>query len=273
MKKIALIFLLYVLILISGCLGNKTEIVKVYVCPDGSLASNPGDCPITEKCPEPKPEVIEITKYVCSNGLIFDDAGECLTTSVKVTTTAPTQLNSCSDSDGGFSVTEPGMVHGYRYGALYDGYDKCISSKILIEFYCNGSEANSNEYDCSLDYSACSQGACVVTTLPPTSLSTTSIAPETTTPSTSIETTILTTAPETTTPSTSIETTSSTVPETTSTIEESCRFVGSSGSDKYHYPDCSSAKRISAENLICFKDENEAQEQGYRPCSRCDPPT
>jgi len=278
MKKFTIIFLISALILISGCLETKREIVNTYVCPDGSLASTPDGCPIEEeKCPEP--EVIEITKYVCAGGEVVDKTSECLTTTVEVTTTTPTQLNSCSDSDGGFSVTELGMVHGYRYGALYDGYDKCISSKILLEFYCNGSEAISDEYDCSLDYSACSQGACVVTTLPSTLSSTTSTAPETTAPSTSIETTTLeelgttSTVEETTTTSSSTSTVIQA--ETNSCIGLGCpsgtSFVGSSGSDKYHYCDCRYAKSIKPENLVCFSDEEDAQEQGYSPCGVCKP--
>ena len=71
-------------------------------------------------------------------------------------------------------------------------------------------------------------------------------------------------------------TTSSSTSSTTSTIKETkddCKFVGSINSDKYHYPDCPYAKRIKPENLICFSDEKDAQEQGYNPCVSCKPPT
>jgi len=44
-------------------------------------------------------------------------------------------------------------------------------------------------------------------------------------------------------------------------------FVGSRGSDKYHLPNCSWAKKIKKENEIWFKSEQEAQENGYKPCS------
>lgn len=49
-------------------------------------------------------------------------------------------------------------------------------------------------------------------------------------------------------------------------------FVGSSKSDKYHYPSCSAAKRIKPENLITFSSSEEARRMGYTPCSKCNPP-
>ena len=44
-------------------------------------------------------------------------------------------------------------------------------------------------------------------------------------------------------------------------------FVGSINSTKYHWPDCSFAKRISEENRIWFSSEQEAQNAGYVKCS------
>lgn len=49
-------------------------------------------------------------------------------------------------------------------------------------------------------------------------------------------------------------------------------FVGSSKSDKYHYPSCASAKRIKSSNLISFSTADEARAAGYSPCSKCSPP-
>jgi len=43
-------------------------------------------------------------------------------------------------------------------------------------------------------------------------------------------------------------------------------FVGSANSNKYHWPDCSFAKRISEENQIWFSSEQEAQNTGYIRC-------
>jgi len=47
---------------------------------------------------------------------------------------------------------------------------------------------------------------------------------------------------------------------------EQGRFVGSVNSNKYHWPDCSFAKRISEENQIWFSSEAEAQAAGYIRC-------
>ncbi|MFH0805777.1 MAG: hypothetical protein V1901_02790 [Patescibacteria group bacterium] len=44
-------------------------------------------------------------------------------------------------------------------------------------------------------------------------------------------------------------------------------FVGSINSTKYHWPDCSFAKRISEENQVWFSSEQEAQDAGYIKCS------
>ena len=51
------------------------------------------------------------------------------------------------------------------------------------------------------------------------------------------------------------------------------RYCGSSKSDVYHYPSCSYVGQIKPENLIWFVDAADAQSRGYRPCSRCKPPT
>ena len=50
------------------------------------------------------------------------------------------------------------------------------------------------------------------------------------------------------------------------------QFVGSKTSDVYHYPSCSHAKNIKAENQIWFVDAQDAVNHGYRPCSVCNPP-
>lgn len=46
-----------------------------------------------------------------------------------------------------------------------------------------------------------------------------------------------------------------------------CVFVGSKNSDKYHPPDCAWAKRIKPENIVCFKDAEDAKNKGYVPSS------
>lgn len=50
------------------------------------------------------------------------------------------------------------------------------------------------------------------------------------------------------------------------------QFVGSTKSDKYHYPKCSTAKKILPENEIWFKNAADAQSQGYKACGICKPP-
>lgn len=48
-------------------------------------------------------------------------------------------------------------------------------------------------------------------------------------------------------------------------------FVGSKDSNKYHYPECRSAKEISLENQIWFADSEDARHKGYIPCGTCLP--
>ncbi len=49
-------------------------------------------------------------------------------------------------------------------------------------------------------------------------------------------------------------------------------FVGSVRSNKYHYPDCRWAGRISPANEIWFDSAADARAQGYEPCGVCRPP-
>ena len=51
------------------------------------------------------------------------------------------------------------------------------------------------------------------------------------------------------------------------------KYVGSKNSNKYHYPDCKWAKRISAKNLVVFESAKEALAARYVPCKVCKPPT
>ena len=88
-------------------------------------------------------------------------------------------------------------------------------------------------------------------------------ATETTAQETTSETSAETTATETT-------VTETTVTETTQ--QSSGYFVGSKNSDVYHYPDCTSAKKIKPANLITFNSIEEAKAAGYRPCKNCNPP-
>jgi hypothetical protein len=50
---------------------------------------------------------------------------------------------------------------------------------------------------------------------------------------------------------------------------KSCQFVASKNSDKYHKVTCSWAKRIKAENIVCFNTEQEAISKGLKRASCC----
>jgi len=49
--------------------------------------------------------------------------------------------------------------------------------------------------------------------------------------------------------------------------DEEWIFVGSVNSNKYHWPNCPSAKKIAEQNQIWFNSEEEAQSAGYIRCS------
>lgn len=51
------------------------------------------------------------------------------------------------------------------------------------------------------------------------------------------------------------------------------KYVGSVNSNKYHYPTCKWAKKISPNNLVTSKTAQEALAAGYVPCKVCKPPT
>lgn len=57
--------------------------------------------------------------------------------------------------------------------------------------------------------------------------------------------------------------------ETPSISGQSGLLVASKNSDKYHYPWCSGAARISEANKIWFQSKEEAERAGYKPASNC----
>jgi len=65
---------------------------------------------------------------------------------------------------------------------------------------------------------------------------------------------------------------SSKASSSSSSSDTSGYYVGSSKSDVYHYPSCSSAKRIKSGNLVSFNSVQQAKNAGYRPCKVCNPP-
>jgi hypothetical protein len=53
------------------------------------------------------------------------------------------------------------------------------------------------------------------------------------------------------------------------TVKKDCAFVGSKNSNKYHLPNCTFAKRIKPENVVCFKSVEDAAVKGYSPDKGC----
>jgi methylphosphotriester-DNA--protein-cysteine methyltransferase len=49
-------------------------------------------------------------------------------------------------------------------------------------------------------------------------------------------------------------------------------YVGSAHSNKYHYPWCQWAKKISPQNLVTFSSVADAKSKGYVACKVCNPP-
>lgn len=101
----------------------------------------------------------------------------------------------------------------------------------------------------------------------------------TTTPTTTVETTPTirkTTSTTTLTSTTEEQLTGLVQSETNSDCEvlgcpPGTMFVGSKTSKKYHNCDCTWAKKISQQNLACFKSIEEAENSGYIPCKVCKP--
>lgn len=52
---------------------------------------------------------------------------------------------------------------------------------------------------------------------------------------------------------------------------DSCLYIGNKNTKVFHYASCSSVKRMSEANKICFSTREQAIAQGYKPCKRCNP--
>ena len=52
-------------------------------------------------------------------------------------------------------------------------------------------------------------------------------------------------------------------------VNETCAYVGSKNSNKYHIPACRWAKQIKPQNLVCFKSVEDAVSKGYQPDKNC----
>ncbi|MFZ2976041.1 MAG: hypothetical protein WA055_05450 [Candidatus Moraniibacteriota bacterium] len=58
-------------------------------------------------------------------------------------------------------------------------------------------------------------------------------------------------------------------PSEISTLPQTCAFIGSKNSNKYHLPTCRYAKNINPENRVCFSSKIEAESRGYLPDKNC----
>ena len=73
------------------------------------------------------------------------------------------------------------------------------------------------------------------------------------------------------TPSSTKDTTSSQnlAPTSPTTLPQNCAYVGSKNSNKYHLLSCRYAKLLKPENVICFKNIEEATAKNYLPDKGC----
>jgi hypothetical protein len=62
---------------------------------------------------------------------------------------------------------------------------------------------------------------------------------------------------------------SNTIGDVAPKSSSNCPFVGSKNSNKYYPPTCSFAKRIKPENVVCFKNEQDAESKGYQKSASC----
>jgi methylphosphotriester-DNA--protein-cysteine methyltransferase len=54
-------------------------------------------------------------------------------------------------------------------------------------------------------------------------------------------------------------------------LAKSSSYVASKNSPVFHRPDCNSAAKISAKNLIRYAIREEAIQAGKKPCHECNP--
>lgn len=70
--------------------------------------------------------------------------------------------DSCTDSDGGIVITIAGNTTGQKNNTDYTNYDVCISSTIVKEYFCTGTQSNSTNQNCVTNTtSTCVGGRCI----------------------------------------------------------------------------------------------------------------
>jgi len=126
--------------------------------------TNCGDdvCEGGEDCDNCAADCLE-SGQVCCNGVAYwgdcCDDNDCTLPEVCVSHYCSIP-DSCSDTDGGFVITVEGTVSGYSGGFPYSYTDFC-NQTYLEEFYCIGNQWDSGFFDCSINFTSCSNGACV----------------------------------------------------------------------------------------------------------------
>lgn len=66
--------------------------------------------------------------------------------------------------------------------------------------------------------------------------------------------------------------TSTAVPATpTLPITDACAYIGNKNSQVFHAPGCGSVRQMAEHNKVCLLSREQAINEGYRPCQRCNP--
>jgi len=70
--------------------------------------------------------------------------------------------NSCIDTDGGKVADVQGTITGFIFGEEFSKTDMCNSTAYMTEYYCASGVYPAEKYvDCSINWTSCSNGACV----------------------------------------------------------------------------------------------------------------
>lgn len=56
-----------------------------------------------------------------------------------------------------------------------------------------------------------------------------------------------------------------------STVNNELTYIGNRNTKKFHYPACSSVNQMNESNKVSLSSRNEAVDNGYVPCKRCNP--
>ncbi len=73
-------------------------------------------------------------------------------------TTTTTMSDSCTDTDG-YDIQKKGKVYGYHNGEYYKYWDFCNVTSV-VEYYCDGNSYKFDVFDCLVNFTTCTDGAC-----------------------------------------------------------------------------------------------------------------